>query len=345
MTFGTQTLSASNSQTEFIFDLDDEPGAITHCGFRYGTRTGTPPSYLISIQGVDASGNPDGTIKGGGTPASKIFTPPASTAWNSTWQWIALDNSYTPSRGEGLSLVISYSSGTIDASNNGSFTTGVSGMWSTSGKPYGITNVAGSRTRTSSLPVFGLKGASLVYGLPIAAASSVTYDTGSSPNEYGVKFTLTRDMGDMIAGIAASLRPAAAGKTGALSLYDGTTALQTITVDSDALRAAATTNSLCRLLFSDATLSTLTYGNTYRVALKANEASSSWALTTYDMADAASMAVFPYSNDMCLTTRAGGAWTDDTTKRPAIELLFAPFTEPGSGSGGAGPLVGGRLVA
>src|SRR5690349_18160435 len=64
----------------------------THVGFRYGARTGTPVQHKTGLQTPDASGNPDGTYLGGGSPASGTFTPPADATWDGTWQWVALAN-------------------------------------------------------------------------------------------------------------------------------------------------------------------------------------------------------------------------------------------------------------
>jgi hypothetical protein len=109
----------------------DTTDAITDLGFRYGARTGTPPTYRISLQGASTSGiGPDGTVLGGGSPASQTFTPPADTSINGLWQWKTLANSYTPTRGQFLCSVIEYSSGTIDGSNNSSFTKEAAGLLS-----------------------------------------------------------------------------------------------------------------------------------------------------------------------------------------------------------------------
>src|SRR3990167_2686468 len=66
---------------------------ITHLGFRYGLRTGTPPTYRVSLQALGGAAKPTGTVLGGGSPASATFTPPADTTWDTTWQWVALTNS------------------------------------------------------------------------------------------------------------------------------------------------------------------------------------------------------------------------------------------------------------
>ena len=63
--------------------------------------TGTP-TYQVSIQGVDVTnGEPDGTIKGGGSPASDQWAPAGNGL-----QWITLDNSYAVSKGDYIAIVI-----------------------------------------------------------------------------------------------------------------------------------------------------------------------------------------------------------------------------------------------
>src|SRR5438105_4685448 len=82
-------LDQTTDQIEYIFQAA-EAITITRLGFRYGTRTGTPPTYQVSLQGVDGTGVPDGTVKGGGSPASATFTPPADATWDATWRWVTL---------------------------------------------------------------------------------------------------------------------------------------------------------------------------------------------------------------------------------------------------------------
>src|SRR5262245_37730924 len=71
-------LNQSTDQLEFIFQAR-EGVQIRSLGIRLNTQT-LSPNYKISLQGVNASGNPDGVIKGGGTPASAVFNP-TSLGW------------------------------------------------------------------------------------------------------------------------------------------------------------------------------------------------------------------------------------------------------------------------
>src|SRR5690349_17324025 len=90
----TFALDASNDALEIIFQAR-EAITISRLWFRHTAITGTSPVYQISLQGVDASGNPDGTIKASGN-AKATFTPTAGN--NNVGQWANLTSSYTCTR-------------------------------------------------------------------------------------------------------------------------------------------------------------------------------------------------------------------------------------------------------
>lgn len=87
---------------------------VDQVALRVDTLSGAP-TYQVSIQGVDAAtGDPDGTIKGGASPASANWAPIATGL-----QWITLDNSVALTAEEIISVVVEDgTSGTNpDASN------------------------------------------------------------------------------------------------------------------------------------------------------------------------------------------------------------------------------------
>jgi hypothetical protein len=336
-TFGTITLDGSTDAAEWIFQAY-EAATITHLGFRYGARALTPPTYRISLQGV-TNATPDGTIKGGGSPASATFTPPADATWNGLWQWIALTNSYTVARGEMLAIVIAYASGTVNGTNNSSFTTRVN-LPTTQALPYAIENNAGSRTNQAQCPVFGYKSASMVYGNPWETSTLTQFSSDSTPDEYALRFVVPAGLADTykVRGIRITIRTPAASKTVLVTLYDtdGTTALQTMTWDGDTVSASAS-ERIAEFFFDEVSLSTLTCGSVYRIGFAPQETSSGFALRTLDVESNAELAAFPGGTDWYLDTRTnGGAWTDDSTvnfRRPIAELILADITEPAGGGG------------
>lgn len=317
--------------------------AITHVGFRYGARTGTPPTFRVSLQSLDANGNPDGTVLGGGSPASATFTPPADATWDGTWQKVALTNSYTPTRGQIVALVIEYSSGTIDASNNSSFAYACSNGAISKAFPVGGNNVSGTwSNKNSRVPVISYYTAAGCYGFPMKSFSSTNYTSTTTPDEYALGFTLPAGWGDTfkLRGIGFWTRGGTASSCEVI-LYDGTTALQTVTVDRDHVGATVGTAD-----FFFAAAETLTYGQTYRVAMRPLDATgNSCIINTINCETATEASAFDGGPAFFLSSRTDqGAWTDDLTRRPFIELILDDITEPSAGGVGATGAVIGQSV-
>lgn len=312
---------------------------ITHIGIRHTSTTGTSPTYKASIQGVGTTGNPDGTIKGGGSPASKTFSP-SSLGWGAaTFQWIALDNPYTPTRGEEIAIYVTYDSGTVGAGNTSSFL--YTSNMPSSGKPY-AGDFQTANTKRDGFPSLCYRTASGRYGLPIQAVSSVTFLVGSATNEYGLRFTLPTDYGSTykISGIrlTAGLGPSG---TYTVRLYDGggasdTTALQSLTAaDGDFSQSG---NRPQTFMFADSTLATLTCGNAYRIALAAASGVNNTTMYYADVSENNDFLAWPLGIDCYWTQRGGGNWTDNTTRRPFGELILSDITAP-TGGGGSSALI------
>lgn len=339
---------ANNDGLGWIFK-SPTTDAITHLGFRYGARTGTPPTYIIGLEGVvTTTGLPDGTYLGGGTPASMTFTPPADATIDGLWQWKALDNSYTPTRGQDLAITIRYSSGTVDGSNNSSFTrrnpTGVAHS-----NPYSLTLTAGTWAASNEQPVFGIRTASNRYGNIIQAAYT-TRTASTVGHRAALKFTLPADWastfkvrGVRFYGSIAS----AAGKTPILGLWDASSAIQTASIDTDISASATGTNVINELYFDEASLTALNFGGTYYAGLEVADAASGGVIVTgATLSEANDLLSFPGGTAVHLATYDGATWSDVQTARPMMELIFDDLTEPAGGSGGGLRLAGhGGLAA
>ena len=314
-------LNQTTDAIEWIFNVS---GAITitKLGFRYGLRTGTPPTFKISLQGVGVTGNPDGTIKGGGSPASATFTPPADTTWDGTWQWITLANPYTTTRGEFLAIVIAQSSGTINASNNSSFTTNNNNT-PTQNFPYAIRNDAGTRTRQNTMPVYGYSSSSLAYGNVIQGVWTTAINASTTPDEQALNFMFPGDSGQTYQVIGVRLTMTLpAGQSVKLILYDGTTVLQDVTFDTD-LQYLATDISPFEIFFDEATLSDLLFGSVYRLSLQPQAASGTYYISALTVASTNDLTAWAGSTNFYQSTRTdGGAWSDDTLTRPFVELII-----------------------
>ncbi|MBI4443515.1 MAG: hypothetical protein HY649_09105 [Acidobacteria bacterium] len=336
-TFNNAIIDASGKRVAWILQARVSC-AISALGVRYGARTGTPPTYRISAQGVGAAnGDADTTVKGATNNALATFTPPADTTWDGTIQYFTLGETYTPGRGEFFSIVVDYSSGTIDGSNNSSFTRSISNLGvGRSAFPYSETFSGASWTKgTDSFPVFTYKCGSSVYGYPIQTFTATSYSSSSSPDEYALKFTLDSGWGNTFtaAGIRCSLDTPPVDVLVTLYDSDGTTTLQDVTWDSDADTGFTIKDAI--LLFNETSLSALNFGTAYRIGFAPQNTTAGFALRTVDVAAAGDMAAFGGGTSFILSTRTdAGAWTDDDTKRPLCELIIDDWTEPAA-SGGA----------
>jgi hypothetical protein len=341
---GNITCDASDDGLGWAFQADSAD-PITHLGFRYGARTGTPPTYSIRLEGLDASGLPDGTDVGGGSPTAVTFTPPADTSINGLWQWKTLTNAYTPTRGQFLCETIRYSSGTIDGSNNSSFTNYYTNRTPLRNFPYALTLASGSWSKVSTGANFGYRTASGRYGY-ITQSHSATTTANTAGHVAGGYFTLPSGWGDTfkLLGIEISGRFGATAGSCKISLYNtsGTT-LQSVTVDADHIAAAAGTAAPARFYFADTTLATLSFGTKYYVGVEV--VSGTCGVNGYVLAEAADASSFGNGTNRGLVTYNGSSWTETDTTIPLIELILADITEPAGGSGGVmnNPLMTGGM--
>lgn len=337
--FNSFSLNQSTDAVEFIFQVEPNAASytLTRAGFRQGTVTGTPPTYRVSIQGVDASGNPDGTIKGGGN-CYFDYTPVSGN--NNTWRTGTFGTSYAAAPGEYLALVIAYTGvATIDASNFANFTTDLVNVGSF---PYVTTNNNGSRTRSISLPCFAVGTAGSWYGYPCEGINQMTFNDTTNPDEIGTRFVIPSGWADtfkvMGVKISAQTIPAAATITIRLFDTDGTTVLQDATLDSDAYGSASSRNLI--IWFDESSLSALTCGSAYRVTCHVSGSSN--LFINYMEADAnGDLVAYALGIDCYATQRNnGGAFTDNTLRRYWIEPILADLTEPSGGAAG-GFIIGG----
>lgn len=303
---------------------------ITHLGFRYGARTGTPPTYRASLQTPTAAGGvPDTTVLGGGSPASVTFTPPADATWNGTWQWVQLANAYTPSRGQLLASCLEYSSGTIDGSNTSSFTAGMATFKQASGFPYRCLKTAGTWAKVDTANIcFGYRTANGRYGY--VTTGSFTTTIGTSGHRATMHFTLPAGYGDtfQLAGASMAWEPPTTGQSPIFGLWNAAgTLLASKTLDTDII--TATTAGGHEFLFGDATLPTLSYGTKYYIGFE-SASTSAQGLLGAQLGASADRSAWPDGLIRGYSLWNGSVWTDDDTVIPLCELIFADITEPGA---------------
>lgn len=329
--FSNFTLNQNNDSITWIVQAP-EAATITRLGLRLGTITGTTPTYRISAQGVGTTGLADGTIKGATNNALSTFSPSGLGWTDGDWRWRTLSETFAVTRGEYFAIHVDYSSGTVDASNNASFSIGITNTMEPT-FPYPVQTNAGSAAKQAIFGTPGFGSAGVAYGRPVESLTIPSFQASSTPDEYAVRFTLPAGWGDTfkLLGVRLPTGLNAAGQTVTFILYDtdGTSILQDVTHDGDV--ASATNTRMGTFLFNEATLATLSYGSTYRLAVRPDGTGS--VTVTYVTGDSSDdMAAWPGGDIFSLSTRSdAGSWSNDAASHMDVELIFEDITEPSGG--------------
>lgn len=310
----------------YWFFQPPEAVTISHLGFLYSLRFGTPPSYRLSLRLTDENGTPAAEML-----TSRVFQPPADTSWDGTFQWVEMLTPYKARRGENLCGVLEYFSGGVNASHASRFGQAISGAMSQKGYfPYSISNSSGVETRDRSQIIFGWKSMTRSYGWPIQA---MLLDSVNSPAQVGIRFQFHPAYGRVfkIAGARIQGRMAGgSGKSFDMVLYDeDNVELNRVTFDCDWTLSPSTVDAVIELLFDDATLESLTFGREYVLAFAPNEVDTNFALRTFEVPESLDMTAFPGGTSIFMVSRAVSTdnWTEHPTRRPQVDLLPSEWTE------------------
>jgi hypothetical protein len=332
--FTTLGLNDTSKKVAGVFQV---PGGaatrtLTRAGCMVGNAIlGTSPAYRISLQSL-SSNVPSGTVLGGGTPASKVFTP--TTANKALLH--TLDNAYVANAGDWIAVVVDYSSGTVDGSNHARFNyeTSVAHDWGH--MPYGY-DYQTSWTRRGLGP-FALGTSTELWGNLVDAYGDATYSSSSSPNERGCAFTMP-DWLDEAELEYFEWHPASVPSSTAqwvITIYEGRgaadkTVLHTETIDSTHVFG----NRRNWTYFTGSSLPVLVGGQDYRIAIKSADTLSinqRRAICT----DTDLLPLHALTGNATWTTRTStGDWTDVNTEIPLYALGLKTVT-PATGGGGGG---------
>lgn len=330
-----------------------EDATITTVGFVNGTATNaasiTDNTYTISIQGLDASGLPDGTILGGGSPASATFPQSGQaggvTLGSATSHIITLANSIALQAGTPYAIVIQHT-GATDAVN---FTTpryGFTSIGQATRFPYALTKDSTSSTtvwsKATGVGPFGwfLRSASRTYGYP--GTSFVAAQTLGGTNEDGFSFTAPSAFGTSNTYALRGIRFQGAANTAAgtwrVNLYanplvNNNLAIQQSTGAIDSDHSCAATAGFYEVYFADDTLVALTPGSVYGIGIS-HSAASGFGFLSILVPDASAKTAYPMGG-LTFMTRTIAAYPPDgnddvfTTTATTIvraELIFGDFT-------------------
>lgn len=332
-TISSTTINAIGDGIASAFQAP-ESFTLSEVGFYIASVTGSPGNLRVSVQGADSSANgePDGTVAGGGSPASVTFATP-SAGWNR----VTLDNAHAVTRGDILSVAVESISGTWDGSNFVSLSHGA-GPTHESGFGRSYSKPSTSWVRNNQLSVISAGNGTLDYvGHGVYDINTADYpvDGNGSFEEVGLKFTVPDD------GVSYTLEgvgffystTAAAGYTH--NLYSGGAAGDTTPAISQAYdEQLGSEGTQLHTTWLD-TAQALTNGATYRVALRQTSTTATSQFYTYTLGDNDARLGESNGWDMSLSHRTSGNWTDVALEIPVCWLWMTAEAAGGGGSGAA----------
>jgi hypothetical protein len=308
------------------WNFDRTAKTITKVGFRWGSVTKAGGSGLIaSLQDLTttpagAGAEPDGVL-------DQQVAIAAAAVTASTFQVYTLASSRSVTPGDLLACVVEFDGGgrlgadsysiggaslasaLIAGDGFGLFTHNVGGVWTMQ------TALVPSILFEHSDGTFG----SIESGHPIHAAGTPSFNSGSSPDEIGIVFTVPEPIkvdGAWLAYVAASN-----AADFDVVLYEDSTTLVTVSIDASKIIISGTNRTL---KFSFSSEHILVPGKTYRLTIKPTTANN---ITYYyhDVANASYWTAVqggPASFNFTSRTDAG-AWSETTTRRVQMGLLVS----------------------
>jgi hypothetical protein len=314
--FSSNTVDAAGEKLAGIFRVP-KTGTISIVGVRSGAVTGSGDAD-VRLETVSLTdGNPTGTLVG--TTTNGTVTINAANTWyNAT---LTLGAAVT--RGDLIAVVVAR-------------TTGNYGISSLSNTPFGaqfpyIDHFTASWAKISTQPVFSLQYNDGSYGFtpsvyPYSLLTSTTYNSGSTPDERGLKFRLPAPVRVAGAWLYPDLDAAAD-----IKLYDAAdTELATLSLDPD-VRIGTGYGSQYNWFGASVSLSANVY---YRLTLLPTSVTDISAMH-FNVNAAAVMDSLPGGQDFHHTERTNaGVWTDTTTQRPFIGLILDGIDDGVGGGGG-----------
>jgi hypothetical protein len=333
LSFASILLDASAEKFAVILRVP-KTGTLHSFEFRTGAVGNNPDNGIrLSFQDVSlTTGDPDGTQDQycditASLSASTWQVPPNALTDDGT----SGGNKRSVTAGDLVACVVEYVSFTASDSFNISMVSPIAVQQ----EHYGDHYTASWAKQTGAAPSLALKYDDGTYGefdvvaWPISAVSSLSYGNGSTPDEYALRFQVPIACRAGGCWVVSDLDGAAD-----VVLYDASnTVLASVSLDPD-VRAAGSTQHFTETFSTSVELSANT---TYRLALKPTSATT-LTLPAFDVNTAALMACVSGGAEWYRSSRTdAGAWTDTTTSRPLMGLIFDGF-ESGGATGGFTPL-------
>lgn len=316
--------------------------AIRRARFLFGSVTKAGGSALtFSLQNVDTANGPPAQPDGTQDQTVAIANANAAFLSNTYITTGDLSADRTVSLGEYIAAVLEYDgSGRLGADSvaishilpsTGILADGPSlftASWATVGAFNGIVFECADGAVATLDPA-----------LPTSSSTAtLSFNSGSAADEVALKFT--PDFACRIDALWASCFPTGIAADFDVVLYQGTTVLQTVSVDAN----TAPNTSTPRTYILPIAETTLTAGVTYYVALKPTTANNV-TMRYVDVSSSAIRDLLPGGAQCSYSTRAdAGAWSDTDTRYPYLGVRLSAIDNGAGGGGLAANPVGGFIV-
>lgn len=333
-TFSYLNSTAITANTMFFAGVFQVPksGSIRKVHFRYGSAitacsaacsSGNPTRMNATIQTVSTvNGNPTGTAYGGAVAGASTALPTASA-----WDTITLGTNATATKGDIVAAVIGFAN--VNTSDSITFSIGSSSATPMNLPYYDTFTTLWTKGGNGWIFAIEYSDGSFDYiqSNPWSAITNQTFSSSTSPSEYALRFSLP--FPGRVSGLVFN-----GGWTGinASVVYvvyggGGTTVSTSETVNREFTRGATTVNNYIRFT----TPYVFAANEVVRVSIDPSTATNV-TLPIFTFNIAAIMDQVTCGQSCFLSTRAGGAWTDVTTQRPAIAVIIDQLSD-GAGGG------------
>lgn len=317
-------IDASTEKAAGVF-MAPKTGTISKVGFLTKTVT-TGVTVDVRLETVSlVNGDPTGTLLGTNSNGTQVILD----ADDDTWFTTTLTTGVAVTKGDLLAVVIAnagagnmnIANASIDRPSNFPYTDLFTAAW----------------VKDVDIPVFSLEYDDGSYAhspgvWPISAKPGTSFNTSSSPDERGLIFQMPFPFR-----VTGCWHHADIDAAADLVLYDsdGTTALETVSLDKDV--RIGTSPRIFFLLFSGE--QSLSANTNYRLVLKPTTTTNIRS-EAFDVDAAAIMDAFEGGQKFHHTERTdAGAWTETTTRRPFMGLIIDGFDD--ATGGGAASILGG----
>ena len=305
------TLDASGEYSAQVFNAD-QAMTISHIGFN--PQASSSGVATVSIQTLDGSGNPSGTLwnaAGGGS------TGTTGTLVAGTWALTELAATASITAGQEFAVVITYSSGTSFV-----VATHTSGSRPQYNTPYRITNTTGAAAQSTSSGLILAVGSSattfypLRNTLPVLTVGATAFNNTNGACR-AARFRMLFNC--RVVGLRYFAGNAATGNHNIVMMDDAGNELSSSSTACVQINAFAGNCALVRHFDNPVTITRNTW---YRAVIEPNSATN-FNLYSLALPSANYMSAMPGGADYHYATRSSGTWTDSATGTvPAIDLII-----------------------